>query len=466
MKPIVQPFKTSLTPFELFLRVAHLPCPIFLDSADAPAEMARHSFIAADPFLRLTSKNGWVSVNDDLQRDNPFEVLRRYWRQFPLETVSGLPPFQGGAAGFWSYDLGRHLETLPRPPLDELGMADMDVGFYDCVLAIDHCSGQHYLFSSGYPAATDAERRARAEARLAQFEVLYRAESPVTRVSGFPPLPKPESSFTYDDYVVAIKKTKEYIAKGDIYQANITQRFQTLFTGDPLGFYKTLRRINPASFAAYLKFGDTVIASVSPERFLRCEDGVVETRPIKGTRPRGKTAEDDESMARELVASAKDRAENVMIVDLMRNDLSRVCRLHSVKVPKLFAVEKYPTVWHLVSTVVGQLRPDQDPVDLLKATFPGGSITGAPKIRAMEIITELEGRQRGIYCGSIGYLGFNGTLDTSIAIRTMIIKDGRLTFHGGGGIVADSDPHSEYEESLVKVKSFFRVAQMGSDNED
>ena len=457
MKPIFQPFDLPAPPFELFRRLAHLPQPLFLDSADAPAKLGRFSFLAADPFLRIHSKNGRVTVNERAQTADPFEVLRHHWRQYPLETAPIPPPFQGGVAGFWSYDLAHHLERLPRPPLDELGMADMDVGFYDCVLAIDHTGGRNrgWLIASGYPEASSAARRRRAEARIAQFRALLNAPARIPLAATLPPIAPPQSSFRRPDYLRAIERVKAYIARGDIYQANIAQRFQTPFRGDPLALYALLRRINPASFAACLLFGDTAIASVSPERFLLCRGGKVETRPIKGTRPRGRTPAEDVALSRELHASPKDRAENVMIVDLLRNDLSRVCRLHSVRVPELFAVEAYPTVWHLVSTVVGELKPDCDPIDLLRATFPGGSITGAPKIRAMEIIAEIEGRQRGLYCGSIGYLGFDGTLDTSIVIRTAILRGGMLTFHGGGGIVADSDPAAEYDETLVKVKSFF-----------
>jgi para-aminobenzoate synthetase component 1 len=253
----------------------------------------------------------------------------------------------------------------------------------------------------------------------------------------------------------------DYIYAGDIYQANLSQRFQTILPeGDsPFALYQRLRRLNPAPFAAYLNFGDIVIASASPERFLQLRGGWVETRPIKGTRPRGATPVEDKAHARELLASEKDRAENVMIVDLLRNDLSRVCRDHTVTVPELCVLESYATVHHLVSTVVGQLNPGATAIDLLRATFPGGSITGAPKIRAMEIIAALEPTQRGPYCGSIGYVGFDGNIDSSITIRTYAIKNNVVTFQAGGGIVADSDPAAEYEETLTKAGALMEAVR-------
>ncbi len=456
--PLAEPFSLPAPPFELFERVAHLPHAIFLDSADAPSAPGRFSFIAADPFLRLTAEKGGVRVNGRPQSGNPFDVLRTFWEKFPLPTRPELPPFQGGIAGYWGYELGQTLENLPAPPIDDLSLPEMDVGFYDCVLAIEHAAAGNrgWLIAGGYPETAPARRAERARARIAHFRALFARPAP--RRTPWQPRPAVvQSSFPPTEYFSAIERVKRHIAAGDIYQANIAQQFHTDFDGNPLEVYRVLRQNNPAPFAAFLQGDDAAIVSVSPERFLQCRAGQVETRPIKGTRPRGATPAADSALAAELQSSAKDRAENVMIVDLLRNDLSRVSKLFSVRVPSLLAVEKHPHVWHLVSTITAELRPDQSPVDLLKATFPGGSITGAPKIRAMEIITDIEKRARGVYCGSIGYLGFDGALDTSIAIRTMVLKDGTAFFHGGGGIVADSDPQMEYEESLVKVKMFFDV---------
>ena len=260
------------------------------------------------------------------------------------------------------------------------------------------------------------------------------------------------STFTHRGYLNAVAKVREYIVAGDIFQANLSQRFQAPLREQPFDLYRRLRRRNPAPFAAYLAFDDVTVLSASPERFLRLDpDGQVETRPIKGTRPRGLGPMHDAALGRALAESVKDRAENVMIVDLLRNDLSRVCRPGSVRVPELFALEQHPTVHHLVSTVLGALEPGADAVDLVRAAFPGGSITGAPKVRAMEIIAELEPTRRGVYCGSIGYLSATGAMDTSIVIRTFVLRDGELYFQAGGGIVADSDPELEYRETLDKA---------------
>ncbi len=265
------------------------------------------------------------------------------------------------------------------------------------------------------------------------------------------------STFTHRGYLSAVARVREYVLAGDIFQANLSQRFQAAATEPPLALYQRLRRINPAAFGAYLHFDDLHVLSVSPERFLRLSGREVETRPIKGTRPRGLGPMHDALLGRVLAESDKDRAENVMIVDLLRNDLSRVCRPGTVRVPELLALEQHPTVHHLVSTVVGELESGRDAVDLLRATFPGGSITGAPKVRAMEIIAELEPTRRGVYCGSLGYLGAGGTMDTSIAIRTAVVRDGEVYFQAGGGIVADSDPEAEYRETLDKARGIIRA---------
>ena len=281
---------------------------------------------------------------------------------------------------------------------------------------------------------------------------------PASRISAAPSYPVPDvpgvrSNFTREGYLHAVARVIEYVYAGDIFQANLSQRLQAPLVGTPFDLYHRLRNRNPAPFSAYLDFGDLVVASSSPERFLRVHPGGgVETRPIKGTRPRGLSPEHDAALARALVESDKDRAENVMIVDLLRNDLSRVCRAGTVRVPELFAVEHYATVHHLVSTVVGELAPEHDAVDLLRAAFPGGSITGAPKVRAMQIIAELEPTQRAAYCGTIGYLSLSGAVDTSIVIRTCLVLGSDVYFQVGGGIVADSDPELEYRETLDKAR--------------
>ncbi len=395
-------------------------------------------------------------------------ALRQVLAPFKAAPVPGLPPFQGGFAGYIGYEFGSTLERLSPPPSDGLGIPDLALGLYDWTLAWDHLERRAWLISTGLPEHGEARRR---RAGLRMVEVLERLHGVgTTSASALGQQPalaanlvrqretELSSSLSHDEYLDVVRRVHEYILAGDIYQANITQRFRMAIDEDPWTLYKRLRANNPAPFSAFLEFGSLAIASVSPERFLRlASDGVVEARPIKGTRPRGVTNDDDEALAQELLHSEKDRAEHVMIVDLMRNDLSRVCATGTVRVPELFALERYATVHHLVSTVTGELRPDCDAIDLLRATFPGGSITGAPKIRAMEIIAALEPVRRDVYCGTIAYLGLDGALDASIVIRTAVIKDGQAYCSAGGGIVVDSEPEAEYIESWNKARGLLDV---------
>ena len=444
-------------PLCAFAAFAEWPYAIFLDSAQVLERLGRYSLIAADPFRTMVSKGRDTRLDGRTIDADPFQALADELARFPIEPLSELPPFQGGAAGYFSYDLGRRLERLPAPRRDDMGFPDLGLAFYDTVIAFDHHLEKAWILSSGYPEDDPAKRRERAEARIAEFSnaISNYNNNDLRDLDSEPVEQKIVANFTRSDYQAAVQRVIDYILAGDIFQANLSQRFEASLPVGWSGFdlYRQLRRINPAPFAAYLKFADTELASSSPERFLKVRDRRVETRPIKGTRPRGITAAEDDRLALELLASEKDRAENVMIVDLLRNDLSRVCRDASVAVPELCVLEAYPTVYHLVSTVVGELVPGATAVDLLKACFPGGSITGAPKIRAMEIIAELEPTQRGPYCGSIGYIGFDGAMDSNILIRTYAIKDRRVTFQAGGGIVADSDPAAEYQETLDKARA-------------
>jgi para-aminobenzoate synthetase component 1 len=402
------------------------------------------------------------------------EALRALVAPHATESVPGLPPFQGGAAGYVAYGWSRALERLPLPRCDDLALPDVVFGVYDWVLAWDHDTSSAWLISTGLPETASARRAQRASSRAAAVrERLRSADSPRAVVpprrdtrhlaqqapshamvgGWWHPNLALRSSFTHDGYVEAIARVREYILAGDIYQANLSQRFEAPLSEPPWTLYRRLRCINPAPFAAFLDFPDVVVLSASPERFLRVDaGGHVETRPVKGTRPRGLGPEHDAALGAALEESAKDQAENLMIVDLMRNDLSRVCAPGSVHVPELFTLERYATVHHLVSTVVGELAAGMDALDLLRAAFPGGSITGVPKVRAMEIIAELEPSERGVYCGTIGYWSLTGELDSSIAIRTAVAQAGRVYFSAGGGIVADSDPEQEYRETLDKAR--------------
>jgi para-aminobenzoate synthetase component 1 len=446
-----------------FESLAPRPFSFWLDSGMDPQKLGRYSFMGSDPFLVMKSRGDEITLIRDgveeKKKGNPFDVLGELLQQYSLETGEAPVPFTGGTVGYFSYDLCHFIERLPTSAVDDLNLPECYLGFYDAVIAFDHLENRAYLISSGFPEHDADKRRKRAEARLFELRnLVYLAP---------PPAPEKETAsggklvlkanFSHEGYLEAVSKAREYICAGDIFQVNLSQRFEVELNTAPYALYKKLRRINPAPFASYFNFDGVSIVGASPERFLKVRGDWVETRPIKGTMPRGKTPEEDETLAASLLASKKDRAENIMIVDLERNDIGRVCRYGTVKVTELAILETYPTVFHLTSTVVGQLRKGKGIVDLLKATFPGGSITGAPKVRAMEIIDELEPTRRSVYTGSLGYIGFNGNMDLDIVIRTIIIKDGKVYFQVGGAIVYDSRPEAEYIETLDKGKALIQA---------
>ena len=391
--PVVEELVPAPDPVETCARFADLPFLVFLDSATHPEQAGRYSFLVADPATIVRSKGAltqqlgegrWTRVAAD-----PVAHVSALLEPFAAEPVAGLPPFQGGAAGYVGYDWGAQLERVPRTRYDDLAIPDVMLGLYDWVIAWDHQTKRAWVISTGIP-EQGAARRERAARRLA-FVKERLAERRSDRLAApsypVPDVPGLRSNFTREGYLDAVARVIEYVYAGDIFQANLSQRLEAPLAGTPFELYRRLRQRNPAPFAAYLAFGDVVVVSSSPERFLCVDAGRrVETRPIKGTRPRGVGPEHDAALALALAESDKDRAENVMIVDLLRNDLSRVCQPGTVRVPELFALEHYQTVHHLVSTVVGELAPELDALDLLRAAFPGGSITGAPKVRAMQII--------------------------------------------------------------------------------
>lgn len=425
-----------------------LPFLTFLDSAMPDRKLGRYSFIAADPFERF--------VAGTAAKDWPAR-LKSLLAAYKTVPLPGLPPFQGGAAGLFSYELGRSLERLPKPPLNPLAFPDLSLGLYDTVIAFDLFARRGFILSTGIPEMEPKARERRAAERGRCFEArLKQAEQPKLQPGGIR-LDGWTSNFTRTAYERVVREVIERILAGDIFQANVAQRIEAPVPQgfDHLGFYSRLRKRNPAPFAAFLDHGDFVIASASPERFLKVEGQRVETRPIKGTRRRFADAVLDSLQARALTESRKDRAENVMIVDLLRNDLSRVCMPGTVDVPMLCGLETFASVHHLVSSVTGVLSGGLGPVDVLAAAFPGGSVTGAPKVRAMEIITEMERYARGPYCGAIGYIGFDGTMDTNIVIRTASFRRGACVIQAGGGIVTASDPSAEYDETLDKARAMF-----------
>jgi len=494
----------------LLAAFSRLPYVLFLDSPRGAADdrsLARYSFLMADPqefFLLPSTATGE-------QAAVAFRKLAGHAREFRQPAREDLPPFQGGLAGFWSYELNRAFEDVAPAQTDDCGWPLWAVGLYDVVLAADHWHQRAWLISQGIPCEPGEDRKERARARLDFFQkLLSEAEKlgeiesssiglaqerlhgwvhsshkdghfsgqglancptetdqtlqkqlPVA-INDVPFELQLTSNFSAEEYLNAVRKAVDYIWAGDVFQVNLAQRLATPKPADPLILYRHLRQVNPAPFAAYFDFGHAQLLSASPERFLRVTKGHVETRPIKGTRARTGVPDTDAAIAAELLASAKDRAENIMITDLLRNDLSRVCLPESVHVTSLCRLERYAGVFHLVSVIEGDLKPQHDAFDLLAACFPGGSVTGAPKPRAMEIIAELEPHVRGPYCGSLGYIGLDGSADLNILIRTILCWRDWCIFSVGGGIVARSDPYAEYRETWHKARRLLQALELAS----
>ena len=465
--PVVQDLSPVPAVTDALFAFANVPNVIVFHSALENGELGRYSFLTADPFEFV-----------DLQRAmfgcDPFSRLRELSARFSAGSIGGLPPFQGGIAGLQAYELGGAWERLPGSPYDEFRMPVLCAGVYDWVVAWDHRLGRAWIVSHGFPETEAAARNQRAAARADWIVSTLRnvgvRPHDRTALRSLPPsalapqyeVPGPAgltSDFCREDYLRAVERVVDYIHAGDVFQANLSQRLLYPLRCHPAELFERLALRNAAPFAGYFSHDDWVVVSASPERFLRVSDRSVQTRPIKGTRQRRSVPEADLYTRDELRESEKDRAENVMIVDLLRNDLSRVCQAGSLQVPELCHVEVYETVQHLVSEVRGTLEPDASVWDLFRATVPGGSITGAPKVRAMEIIAELEPTARGPYCGSLFYSGFNGECDSSILIRTFTCRYSWIQCPAGGGIVADSDPEDEYEETLHKADGMLRALE-------
>jgi para-aminobenzoate synthetase component 1 len=467
-EPILVQEIAGLDPAQAAARLRRLGGLAFLDSAMRHPTLGRYSYVAASPFGRFVVRDGEAFWNEQLLQCPPLTAFSQLLDRFAQYELPALPPFQGGAIGFFSYEFGCLLERLPAPPRSNTStVVDAAFFFYDVVLAFDHEAGRAWLISTGLPERDVAARSARATSRANFFrKKLYEKAwpAPDDRMHHLG-LSAWRSNFSRESYIRAVNETIDAILSGDIFQANISQKYVADLPPDydPWTFYLNLRQRNPSTFAAFLDQADTVIASSSPERFLKVCGTGVESRPIKGTAPRAADPAEDRRRAEALLTSEKDRAENLMIVDLLRNDLSRVCLPHSVKTPVLCGLESYAGVHHLVSTVTGELQAGMGTIDLIAASFPGGSITGAPKIRAMEIISEIERERRGVYCGSIGFIGFNGKADMNIAIRTVIFQDGKANFQVGGGITALSDPDAEYDETLAKAERLFQAFRSGEE---
>ncbi len=463
--PFINPLEAyKRLPLESFgaivLHSGHDPLP------DHQYPLARYCFFVAEPFAQIKFAIGdqFVLVLCNGERKvctHPFSVIREFWMAM-REKLGHLPdlptPFPCGLVGYLSYDLRVTLEKLPFKAKRDLKMPDLWMGAYGFALTWDLRERKLYATVTGLPeVGKDADRLAsqRLERVIAWLESEPRHEPLQNLVAQTPLL----TDMTKDEYFAAVERIKAYIAAGDIYQVNFAHRFRAPIHADAPSLFLRLCQVNPAPFAAFLNLGSVFVLCSSPERFLHFDPitRIAHTRPIKGTRPRGGTESEDENLAKDLLESEKDKAEHIMIVDLERNDLGKVAETGSVRVSRLYALEPHPTVWHLVSTVEARIPPQKDVADLLFAMFPGGSITGAPKIRAMEIIDEVEPVARGIYTGSIGYWSFSGHCDFNIVIRTAVLTNGMAYFHAGGGIVADSDPEAEYEETLTKAKGLLKM---------
>ena len=426
----------------LFSSIAGRPWSVFLDSGYPYSNQGRYDIIAADPVCTLVTHGDITEITRNnltiKSSADPFDLVKQQLGS----DFTGFDdlPFNGGAIGYFSYDLARRLEVLPVIAEDAEHIAEMAVGIYHWAVIVDHQQQKSYLVGH------DCEEQ-QWQALITQFshKPQQQAHEAFKVVSAI------NANMDKAYYTRAFDRIKQYLKEGDCYQVNLAQRFVARCEGDPWSAYQTLRQLNAAPFSCYLNLPEVQVLSSSPERFLKLTKGVVETKPIKGTRPRKQDATEDRQQIKSLESSHKDRAENLMIVDLLRNDISKTCKKGSVKVPVIFNVESYATVHHLVSTVTGLLADGQHALDLLKSCFPGGSITGAPKIRAMEIIEELEPNRRGIYCGAIGYIGFDGNMDTNIAIRTLVHSKNTIRFWAGGGIVNDSVVEEEYQESFDKA---------------
>jgi para-aminobenzoate synthetase component 1 len=477
--PLIEEVTTSLTAPGLFELISDKPYSFFLDSGMDPGKLGRYSFLGSEPFLVISSRGSQITLMRgqarEVQRGNPFDTIGNLLQPYRLDHCPAPVPFLGGAVGYFSYDLCHFTEHLPSTAIDDLRLPESCFAFYDTILAFDHLEKKVYIVATGFPQMEEGQRLNRARTRLGETKDWLHAASvtqgtclPESRSWGDSELEAGhksqeitlKSNFTPKEYMRAVDRVREYIAAGDVFQVNLSQRFEGDLRISPSELCRRLRAVNPAPFSSCLNFPEVTIVSASPERFLKVQSDLVETRPVKGTRPRGRNSVEDERLADELTHSAKDRAENLMIVDLERNDLGRVCRYGTVKVTELAMLETFPTVFHLTSTVTGRLRRGKSNIDLLKATFPGGSITGAPKVRAMEIIDELEPTKRSVYTGSVGYLGFNEDVDINIVIRTFLIKEGKAYFQVGGGIIYDSDAEAEYLETLDKARGLIRALQL------
>ncbi len=464
--PVYREFNADLeTPVSAYLKVARPPYSFLLESVEGGERLARYSFIGTEPYAVLKTGPGQPGRMVD-----PLPGIQRELERHKLVPVAGLPRFHGGAVGFLAYDVVRYFEPrVPTPETDQLGLPESAFMLTDTLLVFDHLKHQIKVVSHAF---LDGDVEGAYRQAVERIErVAKRLATPLSAEAAFYGDPgrdvqgngndrsnaPVEASRTRESYGAMVERAREYICDGDIIQVVPSQRLWRKTSAHPFQVYRALRTVNPSPYMYYLSLGDFHIVGASPEMLVRVEDGVVTTHPIAGTRPRGKTAEEDDALAAELKGDEKERAEHIMLVDLGRNDIGRVSQPGTVRVPQLMEVERYSHVMHIVSHVTGKLRPEYTCYDALRACFPAGTVSGAPKIRAMEIISELEKERRGPYAGAVGYFSFSGNMDTAIAIRTMVIKDGVAYLQAGGGVVFDSTPDGEYQETLHKARALLRA---------
>ncbi len=464
------------TPVSVYMKIRDRSEYSFLfESVEGGEKIARYSFIGFNPFMTFEVRNFDYKVKifdekfsfiEDEIKDikHPLDAINKIISNFKSVRVGELPRFTCGAVGYFGYESVSLIEKIPRIEKDDIGAPDIFLMFFDSLLVFDNLKRKIFIISNVYKNSENLK------------DGYYRAIGKITEIKSFlkrrinPELSKVEIdedfkfNMSREEFIEKVNRIKEYIANGDIFQAVFSQRAERRIEGDPFDIYRTLRVVNPSPYMYFLNVGDIKIIGSSPELLVRVEDGIVETRPIAGTRRRGNTVEEDEKLERELLNDEKERAEHLMLVDLGRNDIGKISYFGTVKVDQFMVVEKYSHVMHIVSNISGKLRDDVSPVEALYSCFPAGTVTGAPKIRAMEIIAELEPSKRGVYGGAIGYIDFSGNIDSCIAIRTIVIKGNKAYFQAGAGIVYDSVPEREYQETIDKLGATFKAVELLTEN--
>jgi anthranilate synthase component 1 len=456
------------TPVSALKKIESGDYAFLLESVEGGEKWGRYSFLGTEPSAVLRSKGTRIEIveNGDVKRHegNPIDSLRELLSRYRPVVSLDLPRFHGGAVGYFGYDIVRFIEKLPGIGRDELGLWDSVFMITDSVLVFDNVNHKIRIISNAYVSNLSNAKRAYTQAVEKIETIIEKLHSPVSFYKTNDRRKRSEvkfkSNFKPEEFMDAVKKTKEYIQAGDIIQAVISQRWRTKLDVSPFDLYRALRVLNPSPYMFYIKTGEDYLVGSSPEVMVRVEGDGIETRPIAGTRPRGRDEEEDAQFEKELLADPKERAEHIMLVDLARNDMGRVAEVGTVKVNELMGIERYSHVMHIVSNVIARIKADKDAFDVIKATFPAGTLSGAPKVRAMEIIEEMEPGRRGAYGGAVGYFSFSGNMDTCITIRTFVIKGDEIFIQAGAGIVADSDPEREYNETVNKVKALTRAVEI------